>query len=122
MPITTEITPFNGAPFFSGIEPQGELVPLSDEVFRRLILAKCAANLSGVDAFSINEVLKLIVGDTPKAYVRDNLDMTATLVFEGALPPTTRAIITQSGIIPRPAGVSLNAEEQTSGGSITYEI
>lgn len=120
MPITTQFTPFNDAPFFSGIEPVAENYQLSDEVYRNLILAKCAANISGVDAFSINKVLNLVVGGSIKAYIRDNLDMTATLVFEGVLPPTTRAIITQSGIIPRPCGVSYTAEE--AGGLITYEI
>jgi len=107
-----EFTPFNDEPFWDGIEPSSEIYPLSDDAYRRLIYAKCANNVSGCDSASINNVLKILLGDTARAYISDLGGMAILANFETALSPESRAIVTQTGVIPRPAGVTLYAIER----------
>lgn len=108
-----EFTPFNDEPFWDGIEPSSEIYPLSDDAFRRLLYAKCAKNLASCDSKSINSVLKLLLGDGFRAYISDIGGMAILAVFESALSQESKAIITQAGIVPRPAGVTLYAIEYT---------
>jgi hypothetical protein len=105
----TDAQPFGSGVFFSG---QG-LTPnflLTDEAYRRLILAKAALNITSCSIPAINAILRTLFSGYGNVYVRDNLDMTMTYVF-GAVPSKVDyAIVTQSGALPRPAGVSVTVE------------
>lgn len=102
----TDYSPFNVAPFSDGSNATS-VYTLPDVTYRKLILAKAAYNLSDCSVPSINKLLRSIM-DGRKAYVVNNLNMTMDLHFEFVLTPLEYAIITQSGVIPTPAGVTVN--------------
>ncbi len=80
---------------------------LTDDAFRVLLLAKAALNITDASAPAINQILLNLFGD---GYVRDNLDMTMTYVFSAPLDPVETAIVLQSGVLPKPCGVSVTVE------------
>lgn len=80
---------------------------LSDEAYRRLLMAKAALNITDGSIPAINRILLILFSD---GYVRDNLDMTMTYVFSAALDPVDSAIVLQSGVLPRPCGVLATVE------------
>ena len=89
-------------PFYS--DPGSPLAALSDSSYRALLLAKRLAMLTPTTAAGINAVLKLLLpGHT--VYVTDPCDMTAEIHVSGPLSLTERAILTQTKILPWPAGV-----------------
>lgn len=101
------ITPFDDAPFYEG-SAATETYELSDDAYRRLILAKALANISDCSIPSLNKVLQyLFGGDGRRCYVQTNNLMSMSFVFEFALSPVERTIAVYSGVIPRPAGVRL---------------
>ena len=112
-PINTEASgePFNQAPFYDG----GSLTnnyALLDGPFRALILAKALANISNATIPSINQILINLfglAGPLPLAgnsYCTDGENMTMTYTFNTTLDPVTEAIVFQSGVLPKPCGVS----------------
>ena len=110
--LTTGAQPFNQAPFASGTALTSTYA-LADSQYRRLILVKAAANISDLSVPSINALLRAEFGTSDginpygKAYVIDNENMS----FEyhlGFVPSAVQiAIINNSGVFPRPAGVSV---------------
>lgn len=97
--------PFNDGVFATG---NGLVVDtLSDAAYRTLILMKARANISNCSAYDINSILYSLFGASGPSYIIDTGGMTATARFK--FTPTTdqTAIITQSNVIPRPAGVAL---------------
>lgn len=105
--------PFGQAPFYGGPVATTTFA-LSDSQYRRLIMVKAAANISDLSVPSINALLRAEFGTSDgtnpygKAYVIDNLNMS----FEyhlGFVPSAVQiAIINNSGVFPRPAGVSVS--------------
>lgn len=84
---------------------------LTDEAYRRVILAKAALNITDGSVASINAILRALFPAGGNPHVRDNGDMTMTFVFGEALSRVDYAIITQSGVAPRPVGVSFTVEQ-----------
>lgn len=83
---------------------------LTDEAYRRVIMAKAALNITSGSIPAINAVLMALFPGYGNVYVRDNNNMTMTFVF-GSLPSSIDyAIVTQSGVLPKPAGVSFTLE------------
>lgn len=101
---------FNQAPFYAG-QPLTSNYALLDGAYRALILAKALANISNATIPAINQILINLFGpDGPipvagNSYVTDGLNMTMTYTFGSALDPVQQAIVYQSGVLPRPAGV-----------------
>lgn len=107
---SSDAVPFGQGVFYAAYR----LTPnfnLSDDAYRRLILAKAALNITDCAIPSINKVLMFLFPDYGNVYVRDNRDMTMTYVFGAAVSKLDYAIITQSGALPRPAGVSVTVEQ-----------
>jgi hypothetical protein len=102
-----DIDPFNVSPFYSG-EPQVEQYALSDSAFRTLILAKALANICGGSVPAINKILQLLFPGRGNCYVTDPGGMKMVYVFQFALTPVEVAVITQSGVLPRPTGVAVS--------------
>jgi hypothetical protein len=111
---STGSQPFNQAPFYVG-QTSTSTYTLSDEQYRRLILVKAAFNISNNTVPSINELLRIEFG-TPtlggsepygQAWVIDNLNMSLTYYLDFTPSSAQLAIITNSGVFPRPAGVEL---------------
>lgn len=109
---TTGPQPFGQAPFGTGAQST-DTVALSDNDYRRLILVKAAANISGLSIPAINKLLQQFYGTSYEgspsgvAYVIDNEDMSITYQFDFIPSPVQLAIIESSGVFPRPAGVSV---------------
>jgi hypothetical protein len=77
---------------------------LTDAVYRRLILLKAFANISDCSIATLNKILTTFF-EGRRAYAIDNENMTITLNFEFTLLAWEKAIIEQSGVFPKPAGV-----------------
>jgi len=97
--------PFGQAPFFSG-DPLTTNFDLSDTAFRTLIFAKALANISDGSIPSINQMLLNLFPNRGNAYVTDGLNMSMTYTFGFSLSPVEFAIVSQSGVLPKPVGVS----------------
>jgi len=102
---TLDYTPFNVAPFYSG-QKLTENYILNDDGFRVLILAKAFSNICDGSIPAINHLLTLLFGSSGKCYCTDEGDMTMTYTFEFNPNPVQLAILTQSGVMPTPTGVS----------------
>lgn len=92
----------------------GSLTPnykLSDDAFRRLIMAKAASNITDGSIPAINAILMALFPGHGNVYVRDNGDMTMTYVFGSTLSKVDYAIVSQSGALPKPIGVSYTVEQ-----------
>lgn len=107
---------------------------LTDDAYRRLILVKAAANITDGSIPSINAILLQLFPHRGNAYVREGMPvpyfdwhestkgrawgqsqwysgqalprMTMQYVFDFPLSPVEVAIVEQSGVLPKPTGVS----------------
>lgn len=110
--VGTAAQPFNQAPFYSGTMSNNNFA-LTDGQYRRLILVKAAANISSLTVPSINALLRAEFGTSDginpygNAYVQDNLNMTFTYYLAFVPSALQLAIINNSGVFPRPAGVQM---------------
>jgi len=102
---TLDYDPFNQSPWYSG-EKLTQNYILSDDGFRVLILAKAFSNICDGSIKSINRLLRMLFGYGGNTYCTDGLDMTMTYTFSFPLSPVELAIVTQSGVLPTPTGVS----------------
>ena len=102
---TTTANPFNSQPFFTGAALTDNF-NLSDDLYRVLIFAKALSNISDGSIPSINKLLLSLFPGRGNCYVVDNGDMSLTYVFRFGLTPVELAIVAQSGILPKPVGVS----------------
>jgi hypothetical protein len=113
-------TPFNQAPFYAGGSSTANYA-LTDDAFRSLILAKAFANISDGSIPSINQILMSIFGETGDCWCTDGQDMTMAYTFEFSLSPVQSAIVFQSGVLPRPAGVQFSVVQlklESDGGVV----
>lgn len=102
--------PFNQQPFYTG-QTLTSNFQLSDTAFRTLIFAKALSNVCDGSIPAINQILLNLFPIRGNCYVRDNLDMTMTYVFEFVLTPVELAIVEQSGVLPKPTGVLSTVEQ-----------
>lgn len=96
----------NVAPFYAG----GQLTSnyaLSDNDFRTLILAKAASNICNGSIPAINQILMALFGASGQCWCTDGQNMTMTYTFYFTPSAVQLAIIDQSGVLPRPCGVSV---------------
>jgi hypothetical protein len=98
--------PFNDQPFYDGTPPATQTYKLADDAYRQLILVKALANISATNAPSINQLLQNMFAGRGRCYVNDMGGMALRYTFEFDLTPYEFAIMTQSGALPRPAGVN----------------
>ena len=97
--------PFGEGVFYTGDTLTNNFA-LADEPYRRLILAKSLANLSDGSIAAINRILMLLFNEYGNCFVTDGGDMTMTYTFGSQLSVIDFAIISQSGVLPRPVGVT----------------
>lgn len=97
--------PFNQSPFYSG-ETLTSNVLLEDDGYRSLILTKALANICDGSIPAINQLLINLFPGRGNVYVTDGGDMTMTYTLTFEPTPMEAAIIEQSGILPKPTGVS----------------
>ena len=102
---TISADPFNQSPFFSGQQLTSSF-SLTDNSFRTLILAKALANISDGSILSINQLLRNLFPGRGDCFVLDTGNMTMVYRFHFILTPPELAIVSQSGVLPKPTGVS----------------
>lgn len=78
---------------------------LPDDAYRVLVLTKALANIAATTAPALNQLLRNLFPGRGKAYVRDLGNMAMQFVFNFTLTTVEYAILTQSGVLPHPAGV-----------------
>lgn len=78
---------------------------LPDDAYRVLVLTKALANIAATTAPALNQLLCNLFPGRGKAYVRDLGNMAMQFVFNFSLTNVEYAILTQSGVLPHPAGV-----------------
>ena len=111
--LSTGAQPFNQAPFYLGATSTTTYA-LSDAQYRRLILVKAAANISNLSIPSINALLRAEFGTSDgvnpygAAYVIDSGGMAFQYHLTFVPSAVQIAIINNSGVFPRPAGVSVS--------------
>ena len=98
--------PFNEQPYYDGTPPATQTYLLADDAYRKLILAKALANIAAVNAPSLNQLLQNMFAERGRCYVNDLGGMEFRYTFEFDLTPQEYAIVTQSGVLPRPSGVN----------------
>ena len=97
--------PFGQAPFYSGGGVTNNYA-LSDDAFHTLILAKALANICDGSIAAINQLLLNLFPGQGNCYCTDGLNLTMTYTFKFTLSPVQFAIVANSGVLPRPSGVS----------------
>lgn len=97
---------FGDQPFYDGTAPATQTYKLADDAYRQLILVKALANISATNAPAINQLLQNMFAGRGRCYVNDLGGMALRYTFEFDLTPYEFAIMTQSGALPRPAGVN----------------
>lgn len=126
--------PFGFGPFYSGAGITSNFA-LSDDAYRTLILAKAAANITNGSIAAINRILMALFPNRGNAYVTEGSPSTSFFGFEeqgdtlgfnqapfyqGQQPPRMQmaytfnfqlspvelAIVQNSGVLPKPTGVS----------------
>jgi hypothetical protein len=111
--------PFNQGTFYTGVS-NGQGFNLPDDAYRTLILVKALSNIVATTAASLNQLLRNLFPITPdrpenRCFVIDNNDMSMTFYFEFDITVTEYAILTQSGVLPHPAGVRYNVVVAPAG-------
>lgn len=96
---------WNNAVWWNGSVDNG-LTRVSNEMFRSLIFAKAAANLSDGSAASINQVLRTLFASSGEAWVVDNRDKTFTVNLSFTPTAAEISILQNADVLPAPAGVS----------------
>lgn len=95
---------FDTAPFFNGVAVTTNFT-LSDSAFRTLIFAKALSNISTGSIPAINQLLLNLFPGRGQAYVQDLGNMQLAYTFAFVLSPAEQAIVTSSGVLPKPLGV-----------------
>ena len=101
---TASATPFGSGVFYSG-EQATQTYQLGDDAFKTLILVKALANICDGSIQSMNRLLQNLFAGRGRCYVNDLGNMQMRYTFEFYLQPWEKAIVTQSGALPRPTGV-----------------
>lgn len=107
---TADVAPYtqqSGGIFYQN-QPLTSNYILSDDGYRTLILAKALFNITDGSIPAMNQILLNLFGSIGRAYIIDNQDMSMTYKFEFVPTPLVSAIISQSGVMPRPTGVSVS--------------
>lgn len=98
--------PFDQAAFYSG-QSLTSTYALSDPAFLLLVLAKAASNIWNGSIPGLNAILRLLFPGN-NCYVIDGQNMTMTYSFNFVLTPVQVSIVLNSGVLPRPSGVSVS--------------
>ena len=104
---------FGQTPWYRGVEATNNY-RLADDGYRQLIYARALANISGGSVLEINQILLTLFAGQGDAYVRDNGDMSMTYVFRFVPTAVQVSIIQNSGVLPRPLGVSVSYSIQSA--------
>jgi hypothetical protein len=97
---------FNNSVFYSA-DLTTNTYKLTDDVYRKLILLKAFSNISDCSIPTLNKILNIFFAGRGRVYASDNENMTISINFEFSILPWEYAVMTQSGVFPKPAGVRI---------------
>lgn len=120
----TSESPFDrDGPFFLGGDTTNNFA-LTDAGFRVLILAKALSNITDGSIPGINQILLNLFPGRGNCFVTDgqNMSMTYTFAFAPILTPLEFAIVSQSGALPKPVGVSVSVSQITILAALTDDL
>ena len=100
----TDAEGFTIASFYDGTSVTSNY-SLGDPAYLVLLLAKALANISDGSIPSINQIMLNLFPGRGDCYVTDGANMTMTYHFTFALTTVELAIVSQSGVLPKPTGV-----------------
>lgn len=86
----------------------GNEVTIDTEMYRNLIRAKMLLLRTRATVPDINKILDSLFGKYGKAFVVDNNNMTISYMFSFMLSDLQVAILQQTQLLPRPAGVKMS--------------
>lgn len=112
-------SPFGQAPFYTGVVSSDTYL-LTDDAYRTLIRMKALLNISDNTAPSINQLLRNLFAGRGRCYVVDTGQMQMRLVFEFPLLSYEIAILKQSNVVPRPAGVLVQVMQPDYSGTFGF--
>ncbi len=124
-----DFTGFGQAPFYGG-PSSTTTFRLGDPVYQQVLLAKAFANICRCTAPMMNQLLRILFSDSGNVWVTDSGGMAMTYAFDFVPNPVQQAMVTQLGILPRPAGVTVSITtdlafeimaESAMGGNIISE-
>lgn len=98
------VTGFGQNSFYDGVSLTSNY-SLPDDAYRTLVLAKAFSNISDCSIPVINRILRDLFPNRGNCYCLDGQDMTMSYVFDFSLTAVESAIVIQSGVLPKPAGV-----------------
>lgn len=98
--------PLSQAPMFSG-SSLTQTYALPDSQYLPLLLTKAAANICRTTTPALNRLIQNLFGAFGPCYVQDLGGMAMNYVFDFPLTPVQSAIVTSSGVLPHPTGVSV---------------
>lgn len=116
---TASATPFGSGAFYNGA-PATQNYSLADPAFKTLILAKAIANITDGSIPSYNQLLQSLFAGRGRCYINDLGNMQMRYTFEFYLQPYEVAIITQSGVLPRPSGVLASMVQIPQGSTFGF--
>lgn len=96
--------PFGEGVFYAGANVTTNFA-LSYAAYRVLIYAKALSNICDGSIAAINQILRNLFPGRGNAYCTDGADMTMTYTFDFALTTVEVAVVSQSGVLAKPAGV-----------------
>ena len=97
-------SPFGQQSFYTG-PASTATVTLTDSAYLTLILAKAFSNIASTDSHSLNKFIRLLFPGRGNAWVSDLGGMFIRFSFQFSLDPWEVAVLTNGGVLPRPAGV-----------------
>jgi hypothetical protein len=107
----TGFGPAPGQGGFYGVENTiTSVTTLQDSDFRKLILAKAAANIWDGSIPGANAILLALFPGRGATYVLDNQNMSMSYIFTFALTTAEQAIVQHGGVLPQPAGVVITVQ------------
>jgi hypothetical protein len=107
---------FDQAPFYAGDDVG---VPITDEVYRVLLIARGGQLLTDGSIPSLNSVLFAAFGF---GHYVDHGDMSLSVIFDGAVDTLTAQVIADTDIIIKPCGVRIRAIQVThENGSFGFD-
>lgn len=88
-------------------QPASNNYIIGDAIYRKLILAKALANISGATIPTYNRMLQLLFPGRGNAFATDTGGMVMLLSFAFSLEAFEIAMLQQSGVFSAPTGVTL---------------
>lgn len=98
-----DFEPFDQGTFFEQ-STASEKYAMSDDVYRKVLLAKAWANVTDCSAGNLNKLLQIVFAGRGLCYVIDYNDMTMDYFFSFQLEDWEKNVLL-NGLLPKPAGV-----------------